>query len=750
MVRLVSGSTLLVFAIVSWFSLQSVKHLKTQYSVMQFLPTHHPAMLMDEEVRKKFNLVDRPVFIGVIQKPLTGDSSSADWFNEKDILSLKEITHDLEATAGVQKIISIANVEGASSENNTISVGKVIDVVAGKNLREYILNDHLLSPNLISSDGRTAVIYAVLEDANVDLMAHFLSDFRARLRSKFSTAQTSVGGVPAVQTDLGILLNKELVNFLVLTLVACALTLALIFRTWSSLFITLFLTGFCNLTAFAMMSYAGLSFTVLSATIPILVFIAVVSICVHVMLRTEEEVRAARLTTSSYWQIVLRANRAVAVPNLLGAATTCVGFLTLLTSDVPMIREYGIGVSAAIMLAWFFPRVGVIPLQFMAATPRSREWIRKPARWSLWIIANRRKVTASILATAALALIFGQKLQWTGRLFDELPKAHEARRTTEKIDDFLGGVIPLELTVELAKDSDWNDPGNLSKLDKLLNQIRATTGVGSALSLPDFLRASGVYKDKLPASRGAAAELYALYSFSANNPLTQFLSTDDRVARLQIKIHDLPAYKSLNTVEELKADAQSLFPAAKVAAGGMGAIVHIIQHEISNDLIFGFWQALLIIIVLLTVVFRSLRWSLVAAVPNLLPPILLMAYLVFMKVPIKPSVAIIFSIALGLAFNNTVYALNRLRSLQKTKGELPVYRSFYLEGNPCMLSSLVFLTGFSVFLFSYFELNRVFGQCMLVAILAGMLGDLVLLPALLRLFPQILTFSFRKKPSAQI
>jgi hypothetical protein len=46
--------------------------------------------------------------------------------------------------------------------------------------------------------------------------------------------------------------------------------------------------------------------------------------------------------------------------------------------------------------------------------------------------------------------------------------------------------------------------------------------------------------------------------------------------------------------------------------------------------------------------------------------------------------------------------------------------------------------GFSVFLFSYFELNRTFGACMLVSILAGLLGDLVFLPAVLRAAPWLL------------
>ncbi len=48
------------------------------------------------------------------------------------------------------------------------------------------------------------------------------------------------------------------------------------------------------------------------------------------------------------------------------------------------------------------------------------------------------------------------------------------------------------------------------------------------------------------------------------------------------------------------------------------------------------------------------------------------------------------------------------------------------------------MMGFSVFLFSYFELNRTFGACMLVSLVAGLLGDLVFLPAMLKAAPALL------------
>ncbi len=765
--KIVAGISLIIFSILAGFGVVSLKNLKTLYSVMQFLPVHHPALKMDRAVRERFKLKDNPTFIGLIelQQSEQGEpseqkmsqnaekkiqkTSDEDWLSSQKMEKLSILTTKVEKMKNVVQVISIANIQGAADVNKTITVGKIISLTPKKMWRDRFLNDQLLTPTLLSRDARTAMIYVQLKNANVNLLAEFENKFREALTKSFPNDKTTVGGVPAVQTDLGILLNNELKNFILLTLVACALTLFIIFRTLSSMLIPLILTAFANVMVFSMMAYTGLAFTVLSSTIPILVFIAVVSISVHVMLRVAED--AEKMVDNGVqinhpitkWRLILNANKAIWLPNLLGTVTTGVGFLTLLTSDVPMIREYGIGVSAAVMLSWALTSIGILPLLALIPMPVPRSWVKQPARWALWILTHRRGIVVTVSVFSVLAIFVGRNLDWTGRLFDDLPENQEARQSTETIDQSMGGIVPMEMVIRLPQKSDWNDPGRIAGLDRLMTKLRTLPGVGSTRSLPDFLKASGLHGSDLPKTRGAVAETYLLYSFSNNNPISKYLTSDSRSARIELKLHDLPADQAQQNLEEINRLTAQEFPDAKLQVGGMGAVIHLIHHQISTDLIFGFWQALIAILILLALVFRSIRWSLVAAFPNLLPPILLLGFLAITHTPIKPSVAIIFSIALGLAFNNTVYVLNRLRSLRSEAHPLPVSKTFYLEGNPCLVSTMVVMMGFSVFLFSYFSLNRIFGACMIVAILAGLIGDLVFLPAMLRLFPWLL---LGKKP----
>jgi predicted RND superfamily exporter protein len=225
----------------------------------------------------------------------------------------------------------------------------------------------------------------------------------------------------------------------------------------------------------------------------------------------------------------------------------------------------------------------------------------------------------------------------------------------------------------------------------------------------------------------------------------QFLTSDGSQTRVSVRVRDIPGNKMKTLVDTLRYDTEAAFPGMDVQTVGMAANVHIINDQLCRDLIYGFWQAIFLISLVLLFIFRSVKWTLVAMLPNLISPITLMGVMAITNTAIKPGIALIFSIALGIAYNNTVYLLGRVRLLKQkseSRGDsgnhLQVIKAWYQEGNPCVFSTLALVGGFAIFMASYFELNRVFGAYMLLSIVAGMLGDLIFLPALLSWFPRML------------
>jgi uncharacterized protein len=722
--------------------------LQSHYSISQFLPADHQLLKADEETKKRFFLDEnQPVLM-----TLEMEKGQGDWLETKRLRKLGKTLESLGAREGIKASISIATVEVASQSGEELAVGPLVGIKSIKERKLRVKRDRLLTPLLISKDlRRTLVVVSLEADLSLAVTNALIEEIRARFSRDFPEATVAIGGVPAIQTRLTELVKSELVRFMGLALVASCFTLLVVFSsTWSVLvpFVAILAV---NVFVLAFMALAGFSMTVLAVTIPILVSVTVLCLCAHTMIRLVEEVRhGAHLSIGSFMSplspkaySVWVTLKSLFLPNLLTALTTCFGFGTLLFTDVPVIREFGIAVSISIMISWLATTLLLAPLLAFLPVPEARAWVAADAGWVSSVFRFRKLATLGVVALSIVMVFVGRNLHWSARLFDDLPKSEEARVATEEIDRSLGGTIPFEVVIEQPEVSQpWNDPKSVARMDRTLGKIRSRLEVGSAVGLPDLLRqAIGNPSAKIPEKRSAIAENWFLLSMSDASPLKQFLTPDGSTARLALRLRDVPSDRLQRTMNEIVSDVSASFPRARVSTAGLATTVHHLNNELSRSLMMGFWQALGVIMLLLFFVFRSWRWTLLAILPNLVPAAVLIGVLALAKTPIKPGVALVFSIALGIAFNNTVYLLQRLRVLLRDEGCVPtvaVERMLKLEGTPCLISSLCVLAGFTIFLMSEFEINRTFGIYMLISLFFGLIGDLIFLPALIRWFPSLI------------
>src|SRR5690606_2092311 len=96
-------------------------------------------------------------------------------------------------------------------------------------------------------------------------------------------------------------------------------------------------------------------------------------------------------------------------------------------------------------------------------------------------------------------------------------------------------------------------------------------------------------------SRAEAAEYVFLYSMGENDIYKSFVTVDGKAARLNMRLHDIPADRMKAFVHEVKAEVEALFPAYKVTPAAMATTVHELNNELCYELIYGFWQALVAI-----------------------------------------------------------------------------------------------------------------------------------------------------------
>jgi len=143
-----------------------------------------------------------------------------------------------------------------------------------------------------------------------------------------------------------------------------------------------------------------------------------------------------------------------------------------------------------------------------------------------------------------------------------------------------------------------------------------------------------------------------------------------------------------------------------------------------------------IILVVMGLAYRSLRIGLISVIPNLFPLAVTASLLVLLGRPLEITSVCAFTICLGIAVDDTIHFLSRFRYELAVDGDVnaAIQRSFVRVGTALILSSVVLVSGFGTVLTSQMPGHQVFAGMACATIAAALVGDLVILPAILACF----------------
>jgi len=166
---------------------------------------------------------------------------------------------------------------------------------------------------------------------------------------------------------------------------------------------------------------------------------------------------------------------------------------------------------------------------------------------------------------------------------------------------------------------------------------------------------------------------------------------------------------------------------------GVVPIVYKAQRALLTSLVESTLWSFLTITPLMIFVTRSFRAGLVAMIPNVVPVIVIFGAMGWLGIPIDIGSMMTASIALGVAVDDTIHFLSWFR------GDLNHYRNrntaivacYAKCGTPTLQAACISGLGLSVFALSTFTPTQRFGWLMLTILIAGVVAELILLPAIL-------------------
>jgi len=134
--------------------------------------------------------------------------------------------------------------------------------------------------------------------------------------------------------------------------------------------------------------------------------------------------------------------------------------------------------------------------------------------------------------------------------------------------------------------------------------------------------------------------------------------------------------------------------------------------------------------------FRSIKMALISLVPNVFPLVLCGGIMGFFSIDFNLPTSIIFIIAFGIAVDDSIHFLARLRQELNNNNNLSVAlsRTFASTGKAIIVTSLILSGGFLTLCLSDFLGTFYIGLLICITLVIALVCDLLLLPAVILLF----------------
>ena len=328
-------------------------------------------------------------------------------------------------------------------------------------------------------------------------------------------------------------------------------------------------------------------------------------------------------------------------------------------------------------------------------------------------------------------------------LLDEFDEEDEAVVSTLLLEEKLEGVRPLEIMLESDDPTRFQDPEVVAAIDETQAWLREQDGVLGTVSMSDYLhetwaRIAGDEEARTErfASESQVAALLTLFGRVEPNPLSSFLTEDGQVARIQVRLADIGAARSIVVIDALQEQLDARFAplGVEVSMAGEAYTGSVGLNAVVRDLLGSLSTAVLIIFGMLVVLFGSWRLGLLSIPPNVLPLVGTVAWMAVRDIPLNAATVIVFSISLGLAVDGSIHLLARYK--EEIAGGIgrnaALIRAARGTGRAVVVSCVTLMLGFGVMLLSSFVPVQRFGELIGVTVGMCLFSTLIVQPALLR------------------
>ncbi len=733
-----------VIAVITLFFAFQLPKTSLDYNFEDFFPADDESTQFFYEHRAKFASDNDFLLVAIEHK--TGV------FDTTFLKKVDRLTNAIDSMDHVQFTRSITSenerfiyMNGATGERPYINFKNVDLSRDSSNIFE---NQELVN-TLINQDADAVAIFVRHEDllskAKSDSLVNAIkSSVQSLDFENVRMAGRTVGQLFYINTMRG-----EMTFYVGLSMILVVIFLLIAFRSmWGLLVPQIVIVG-SMVWIVGYMAFVEEPLNILLIVMPSIMFVVSMSDVIHLVSKYFELLRQ----NLPKFEAIKIAFKEIGMATLLTSVTTAIGFFSLLFVNVKPIQTFGLYVGIGVLMA-FVLTFSTLPFLFYFTKPprialheNRNFWRPVLLRSLLFTLRHRRRIPWIALVIIAIFAFGTTFIVSNNYLMDDVDEEVSIKQDFNYFDNKFGGVRPIEISARIKDTSSsvW-EKKHLQQLEQLQHYLVENYGVQIKNSLVRNMQilnrasnAGDTSQFVIPSRQRKINQIKRMLKIADQGKFIRtFVDSTELVTRISGTIPDWGNKKTQLKDQALEQFIDSTFNETiyDITVTGSAHLLDKNMRYMSTSLVEGLSFAIVIVAIIMGLLYRSTRMLLISIVPNVIPLIIIAGVMGFFGINLKITTAIVFTIAFGIAIDDTIHFLSKFK-LELNKGKSKLYalkRTYLSTGKAITLTSLILISGFLLLLMSDFMGTYYMGLMVCITLFVAVIADLFFLPLLIIYF----------------
>ncbi len=735
--------SMIILLILTGLLIYACRNIEFDYNFEHFFPVESDDAAYYYQYRDQFESDNAFFLIGVEHSTSVFDST---FLNE-----IEHLRSDLKSLNYVISASAITNIKTPIINSFGIVEIPLVDLKHPENLQadsSRIFSTPTYQGNLISANGKNLTIFIRHQDLLPKPSADSLLK-SVQLRLKNFPYKTHITGKLLSESTYLHKTQMELLLFMSVSFVLVTFFLWLTFRNFWGVIVPLSVVVLSIIWTIGIMAATGKSIDIMIILMPCILFVVGMSDVIHISSQFYEKIEAG----FNKLDAIKIALKEVGFATFLTCISTAVAFLTLNTTSIQPIRDFGTYTAVGVVIAYVF---SMTLLPFILLRVKNPDRFRVHASQVKWdqglrkllrvVFKNPRVILIGATCILAISVIGISFIEVNNSVLDDLDEQDPIKKDFAFFDKHFAGVRGFELSIKTADKNGtilhWESIKEINKLEIFLankyevGAILSPTGIIKGFNQaihegdPTFYRIPDNEQDY-------ELLVWKLKPFLGKKEVRLILARNGNSGRITGRIKDNGS-KAVGVKNKLLNDyiQQSNFKHIRTRVTGSSDLIDKSNTYLTENMLMGLSLDIAVLMLIIGLIFRSWRMMLLSVLPNILPLCMIGGLMGWAGVEMKVTISIIFSIAFGIAVDDTLHLLSRLKVELSKGSNLPmaIRVTYFSTGKAMILTAMVIAAGFATLMLSDFKSTFYVGMMISLTLIFALISELVLMPILLLVF----------------